>query len=191
MRILTSLAFAVAVALTAATASAQGSETAGRGRAAAGNRELRPRAGRAGNLDTNNADQQALTRRVRQAFAGVVRRQLNLSDEKWRQFQRVDKQFQQQRNAITRDERQTRFDLKAAMEDTANVDQAKIAQYLSQLTGAQRRRADLLEAEQKELATFLTPLQRAKLQALREQLQQRVRQIQQQSAANGRGAPTP
>jgi Spy/CpxP family protein refolding chaperone len=154
------------------------------------NRDLRGRAAR-GQLgdSTTPAEKQALVRQIRQAFGGVVRRQLNLDNEKWSQFQRVDQRFQQQRNQLQRGERETRLALKAAMEDTAGVDQNKIAQYLSELTQGQRRRADLLDAEQKELSGFLTPLQRAKLQALREQLNRRVALIQQQGALGGRRIP--
>jgi Spy/CpxP family protein refolding chaperone len=150
------------------------------------NRDVRARGARGQLVDSAaRGEQQALVRRIRQAFGGVVRRQLDLNNEKFAQFERVDRQFQQQRNQIQRDERQARFALKAAMEDTT-VDQAKIAQYLNELTLAQRKRADLLEAEQKELATFLTPLQRAKLQALREQLNRRIAQMQQQAGGGGR-----
>jgi Spy/CpxP family protein refolding chaperone len=137
------------------------------------------------------AEQQALVRRLRQAFGGVVRRQLSLNDETYTKFERVDRQFQQRRNQLLRDERQTRFALKAAMEDTANVDQTKIAQYLNDLSQAQRRRADLIDAEQKELSAFLTPLQRAKLQGLREQLNRRVAQMQQQVPPGGRRGKLP
>ena len=136
-------------------------------------------------------EQQALVRRIRQAFGGVVQRQLNLSSENFAKFQRVDRQFQQQRNQLQRGERQTRLALKAAMEDTGTVDQAKIAGYLNELTQAQRKRADLIDAEQKELSTFMTPLQRAKLQALREQLNRRIAQMQQQAAAGRRGGKLP
>jgi Spy/CpxP family protein refolding chaperone len=154
------------------------------------NRDLRGRGAR-GQLGDSAApvEQQALVRRIRQAFGGVVRRQLDLNEEKWTQFERVDRDFQRRRTQIQRGERQARFALKAAMEDTASVDQAKIAQYLNELTQAQRKRADLLDAEQKELATFLTPLQRAKLQALREQLTRRIAQMQQQGNAGRRGPP--
>jgi hypothetical protein len=66
--------------------------------------------------------------------------------------------------------------------------------YLARLVQAQRKRADLLEAEQKELAGFLNPVQRAKYLALREQLQKRVAQLR-QGDGRGRGAapgaPTP
>ena len=110
-----------------------------------------------------------------------------MSEEKWQQFDRVDRKFEQQRNQLRRDERQARLGLKAAMEDTANVDQNKISQYMDQLTQAQRRRAEILDAEQKELAAFLSPLQRAKLLSLREQLNQRVRDMQQGGNRGRRG----
>lgn len=136
-----------------------------------------------------NTDQQELVRRVRQAFSGVVRRQLNLNDDQARQLQRVEKKYQQQRAQITRDEHQTRLALAAAILDTTgSVDQDKIAGYMDQLVAAQHKRADLLEAEQKELAGFLTPLQRAKYQGLREQLTKRVTQMRQQGGGR-RGAP--
>jgi len=73
------------------------------------------------------------------------------------------------------------------MQDTVNVDQNKIAQYMDQLTQAQRRRADILAAEQKELSGVLTPLQRAKLLALREQLTQRVMQAERAQGGGRRG----
>ena len=132
--------------------------------------------------------QQALVREIRQRFAGVVHRQLNLTPDKAQQFDRVDRQYERQRAEIQRSERQSRIALKAAMEDTANVDQAKqdkIAGYLNELTQSQRRRADLLEAEQKELSGILTPLQRARLQALREQFARRIQQVQAQGRAGG------
>ena len=137
------------------------------------------------------ANQQALARQVRQAFNVLVRRELDLDDAKARQLQTVERQYQQQRGQVQRDERAARLALKAAMEDTTSgrVDQAKVAQYMDQLVQAQHRRADLLEAEQKDLSSFLTPLQRAKYQALREQLNRRIQALRQDAA--GRGAPPP
>ena len=175
-----SLLLSAVVALCASSAIA-GAQNARAGRAAARS---------AGGAGRANA-QQPLVRELRQRFNGVVRQQLNLNDEKARQLDRVDRQFEQQRNQLRRDEREARLGLQAAMADTANVEQAKIAQYMDQLTRGQRRRADLLEAEQKELSSFLTPLQRAKLQALREQLAQKVRQVQQQNGGGRRAAPPP
>jgi Spy/CpxP family protein refolding chaperone len=180
----------VAVSVAGAQVRPGGDTTGARGRP---NRPLRGLAQRGQLGDTGNvAGQAALAQQIRQRFGGVVRRQLNLDQSKWQQFDRVDKQFQRQRNQIQRDERESRLGLKAAMQDTANADQAKIAQYLNQLALAQHRRADLLDAEQKELSTFLTPLQRARLQALREQLNRRIQQLQQdQKAVGGRRGGLP
>jgi Spy/CpxP family protein refolding chaperone len=139
------------------------------------------------------AGQQALARQVRQRFATVIRRQLNLTDDQARQLQTVEQRYQKQRNGLLRDERATRVGLAAAMQDTAGTpDQSKIAQYLDDLVQAQHRRAALLDSEQKDLAGFLTPLQRAKYQALHEQLNQRIRQMRQNGrGGGGPGAPLP
>lgn len=196
VRLSVALGLVVAVSGVAA-AQATGSESGGRSNVPAagarpfqGGRGARA-AGRAGQDPAALANRQALARQVRQAFNAVVRRQLDLNDEKWRQLQKVERRYQQQRGQLQRDEKATRLGLAAAIQDSARaggVDQEKIAQYLDQLVQAQHRRADLLGDEQKELASFLTPLQRAKYQGLREQFNQRVNAARKGAV---RGAPPP
>jgi len=175
MTLRTSLALAALVALSTSASLA--------------NAQVRP--GRGERAQEADAQDRPLARQAREAFGGVVRRQLKLDDEKWKQFQRADRQFEQQRNQLRRDEREARLGLLTAMQDTVNVDQNKIAQYMDQLTQAQRRRADILAAEQKELSGFLTPLQRARLLALREQLTQRVMQAERGQGGRRGGVPQP
>lgn len=136
-------------------------------------------------------EQQMLQRQVRQAFAKAVRRQLNLSDEQMGKLQSVDFKFERQRVALLRDERQARLGLKAAMDDSGSVDQAKVDAYLSQLVKAQRTRADLLEGEQKELAGFLNPLQRAKYFSMKERLNRRMQELAQPGGGRGPLEPPP
>lgn len=145
-------------------------------------------AGTAGTAGAQNAErQQALARQIRQTFNGVVKRQLGLNDEQMRRLQQTDNRFQKERNEVGKDERTARLALKAALEDTtAAPDQAKVDDYLSRLVKAQRRRADILEAEQKELSSFLTPVQRAKYFALRDQLVRRIGQLRQDNPGAGR-----
>jgi Spy/CpxP family protein refolding chaperone len=136
-----------------------------------------------------NPRQQALAKQVRQAFSGVVRKQLNLNDDQMKRLDATDQRFQKERNAVGRDERDARVALKAALEDTTGTpDQAKVDDYMSRLVKAQHRRADILEGEQKELSGFLTPVQRAKYFALRDQLTRRVSQMRQDGR---RGGPPP
>lgn len=121
-----------------------------------------------------------MERQVRQAIARAVRKQLNLNDEQMGKLQRANGKFEQQQRQLLREEGETRRSLRAAMEDTTarEQNQPKIGQYLDQLVQIQHKRADLLDSEQKELAGFLTPMQRAQFLALRERITRRLQEAQ-------------
>jgi len=137
-------------------------------------------------------ERQALQRRVADAFAGVVQRELRLEPPQMQNLRRVEQKYEQQRRTIQRDERQTRLNLLQAMQDSVSPDQNKIARYLDDLVQGQRRRADLLESEQKEFSGFLTPLQRAKYFALRERMNRRVQELRDRAdSAGARGRARP
>lgn len=136
--------------------------------------------------------QQALQKAVRQRFANVVRTRLNLTDEQAQRLDATDQRFQKQRTQIGQQERASRQGLAAALADSGGTqDQAKISQYMDQLVQAQHKRADLLEQEQKELGTFLTPVQRAKFLGLREQLNATVKQLRQENRRAAKDAKPP
>jgi hypothetical protein len=120
------------------------------------------------------AERQVQERRIRQAFENVVRRQLKLDDQKMRQLRQSQTKFERQRRQLNGEERQARLALRAAMQDSGGRDQSRISQSLDQLVAAQRRRADLLEAEQRELSSFLTPMQRAQYLSLQERAARRL-----------------
>ena len=127
-----------------------------------------------GNAPANRA---ALERQFRQALARVTRRQLGLDNAKMAQLMRVDQRFERQRRSLAQRQRQTRLALRGAMADSSSAAQATISQQLDTLLSLERQRIDMLEAEQKELATFLTPLQRARYQALQERLRRRLEEL--------------
>jgi hypothetical protein len=131
---------------------------------------------------------QALQKQVREAFAKVVRKQLDLNDEQMQSLQRVDAKFEQQRRSLLRAERQARLELRDAMADSTSPDQSRISRQLDVLVQFQRKRADLLEGEQKELSSFLTPLQRARYFAVKERLNRRLQQLMQSDSTGRRGA---
>src|SRR6185503_14734494 len=136
------------------------------------------------------ANRDALERQVRQALARVTRKRLGLNDAQMSQLTELDRKFQPRRQALTRDETETRMALRAAMTDTANTDQQRIDGYLEHLTALQRQRIDLQNQEQKALSGFLTPLQRAQYQALQERMRRRLEAMRQQGGGAGgrRGA---
>ena len=132
-----------------------------------------------------------LRQQVQQAFRNRVREVLNLDQPQMRRLNQTEQRFNRERAELTQSEKQTRLAMAAAMDDTASHDPAKIDQYINQLVQAQRKRADLLEAEQNELKTFLTPLQRLQYLSLKERLNQRLQEINKAAAAERRGEPPP
>lgn len=120
---------------------------------------------------------------ARQAIEKVIRTQLQPTEEQMARLRQVDQQFTPRRMQLEREEMQTRRELRKAMLDSTNVNEVRIGQLLDQMISFPGRRAALMEEEQKSLAQFLSPLQRAKFNAIQEQLRRRIDQ--------GRGGPPP
>jgi hypothetical protein len=130
------------------------------------------------------ANRAQLERRFQQMLYQATRRRVGLSDAQMNQLVPINRRFEQQRRQLQREERQTRLSLRDAMRDSAQADQGRISGYMDRLVQLQRQRADLLEQEQKDLAQFMTPLQRARYTALQEQVRRRMEQLVRQNRAN-------
>ena len=141
------------------------------------------------------AQGRALERQFRERFAEVVKRRLNLDDTQMQQLGRVNDRFERDRMQMLRDERRARQALRAEVLAGDSADQKKVAGLLDELLTIQRRRLDLTESEQRELAAFMTPTQRAKYFAIQDQLRQRLetlrRQRQERRAGAGPGGQRP
>lgn len=137
------------------------------------------------------ANRAQLERRFQQMLYQVTRERVGLTDEQMKRLVPVNQRFTMQRRAIQRQERQTRVALRDAIRDSSQVDQAKITEYLDRLLDLQRQRVELLAQEQKDLAEFMTPLQRAKYTAIQEQVRQRIDQMRRQSRAADSSAGLP
>ena len=137
----------------------------------------------------------ALERQFRERFAEVVKRRLNLDETQMQQLGRVNDRFERDRVQLLREERRARQALRAEVLAGDSADQKKVAGLLDQMLTIQRRRLDLTESEQRELATFMTPTQRAKYFAIQDQLRQRLenlrRQRQERRAGAGPGGQRP
>ena len=136
----------------------------------------RGRRGNPGGRDSLNAV-------VGQAIDRAIRTQLQATDDQLAKMRQIEQRFRPRRVEIDREEQQTRRELRQAMLDTANVNQALIGQLLDKMVAFPGRRAALMVDEDKALAEVLSPLQRAKFHAIQEQIRRRVDQ--------GRGGPPP
>lgn len=132
-----------------------------------------------------------LEARVRQQFARVVKERLALTDEQLRKLGETTRRFEERRRLLIEQERDARMGLRQElMAGDDKADQERVARLLDQLVSVQRQRLQIFEEEQRELATFLTPVQRAKFAALQEALRKRVEEMRERrNERRGGGRP--
>jgi periplasmic protein CpxP/Spy len=121
-------------------------------------------------------------------LAAAVQRQLGLSDEQATQLREATRSFAAQRDQLLVQERATRLELRANVMRGDSADQGRIAQLLDQLVAHQRRRVDLVAEEQRELARFLKPVQRAQFLAMQERALRAAQQLRAQREREARAA---
>jgi Spy/CpxP family protein refolding chaperone len=135
------------------------------------------------------ANRAEMERRFRARLAQVVRTRLQLTDVQARQLAEVDQRLEPERRRLMLREhevhRQLRQQLSAG--DTAN--QQVVARLLDEMLAIHRDRGELIAREQRELARFLTPVQRAKYVGLQAGLRHRVEGMRRKRGGPGIGGP--
>ena len=140
----------------------------------------------------DSATRVRMERQFHARVAEIVQRELKLTTEQTRQLEATTQRFESQRRPLFQREIQTRRALREELRRGDAADGQRIDGYLRELLQLQRRRLDVLEAEQGALAEFLTPAQRAGYLALQENLRSRVEQQRSRagrSGPGGRGTP--
>jgi Spy/CpxP family protein refolding chaperone len=129
----------------------------------------------------------SLESQVRVRMMRMLRQQLSLNEEQVRQLAATNRRFEGQRRQMFEQERRVRFDLRRALGDGG--DTTKVAGLLDSMLTLQRERVVMMEAEQRELATFLTPVQRARLVGLEEQIRRRMTEMRDSRDGPERAGP--
>ena len=132
--------------------------------------------------DAQQANRQRLENDIRRRFAQLVRQRVGLTDEQLKRVAPMTQQYEQQRRQLLVEERQARTSLRDMMRNERTADSAQVNRRLQQLIDIQKRRIQIVESEQRDLATVMTPIQRAKFMALQEQVRRRLEQMRQQRA---------
>ena len=167
MRRLTLLALIAMLPLGANVAVAQRAD--GRG-------DLRP------NLQRAQMEQQ-----LRRNLWQIAKERIGFSDAQMTQLARTSGKFDERRRALAQDERAQRQVLRQELLADEKADQGRVAKSLDRLHQLQRDRVDLQIEEQREFATFMTPVQRAKYAALQEQVRRRVEALRRERPDSGFG----
>lgn len=119
---------------------------------------------------------QMLEQRLRERTGDLVRRRLQLNDDQMTKLQTTNRQFEQQRTTLLMKERDVRRELRQQLLSNT-ADQNRVASLLDQAMQLERQRIDLMQTEQRELAKFLTPVQRAKLFGLQNEMRRRAQEL--------------
>ena len=131
----------------------------------------------------------ALEQRVRERMAREVQARLNLDNAQMQRLGATNRKFEEQRRSLLAEERAARMGLREQLVRGDSADQQRVATLLEQLLSVQRKRFDLVEQEQRELAAFLTPVQRARYLALQDQMRRRMEEMRRGGRAGARGRP--
>ncbi len=126
---------------------------------------------------------------LRARMGEVVQQRLGLSAQQMQQLNTANRKFDRDRIALLNQERRVRMAIRQQIESGPNSSQDRIAALMDSTLLLERRRLDLMEAEQAELKKFLTPLQRAQFFGLQTQMRTRMEQMRRSRGQGGRRNP--
>ena len=118
-----------------------------------------------------------LQQQIRRTLWRVTKQRIGFSDEQMLRLERTSQRFDQQRRGLAVEEKAQRVAIRTEVLADSGANQDNIATALERLHAVQQRRLDLQAEEQKEFATFMTPLQRGKFMALQEQVRRRLQEL--------------
>lgn len=129
------------------------------------------------------AERMRLENDVRRGFARLVRQHVGLSDDQMQRLGPITREHEMQRMRLQAQEREVRLALQRAIRESQ--DGEVVERLLAQMIQLQKQRVEILESEQRMLATVMTPLQRAKYMAVQEQIRRRMEQMRMRAAQDG------
>lgn len=130
------------------------------------------------------AGRPALEQRLRQKMATVMKQRLGLTDAQMTQLEQSNSRFTPQLTRLIASERETRNQLRLEL-TSPTPNQDHVSALIDQTISLQKQRVSIVEAEQKDLARFMTPVQRARYVALQTQFRRRAQEMARQNAGKG------
>lgn len=131
----------------------------------------------------------AMERQLQARINNVIRQRLALSDDQFGKLQEVANHIEDDRRTLRNDELTTRFALRQELLAGDRVNETRVGELLDKLPKLERRRVELIEQEQRELAKFLSPSQRARYFALQDELRRNMQEMQRRRMGLDGGPP--
>jgi periplasmic protein CpxP/Spy len=133
----------------------------------------------------------ALEQQFRERTAKLVQQRLGLNDAQLVKLEQSNARYSPQLRQLAAQERDIRGQLRQEMMAGNSANQQHVSDLIDAALRLQRQRLGIVEAEQKELAGFLTPVQRARYIALQAQFGKRAQELSGQKQGFGqRRRPT-
>lgn len=146
-----------------------------------------PQGGRQRQGGPGRMNRAEMEQNFRARLANLLKTQLGLNDEGMRQLSEVNQRFDRQRRDLLRREMMTRRSIRDEVMKGDSANTTRVEQLMAEQFKIERERIDLTEAEQRDLAKFLTPVQRAKYLGVQEQIRREMDQLR----GRGRGFGDP
>jgi protein CpxP len=138
-----------------------------------------PRASmRQGSSRMSDQQREELEKRFTKRIDELVTQRLRLSEEQQVKLRDVASRTERERRVLRREEFALRTSLRDEMQAGDKASEAKVSDLLEQIPRLERRKLDLLEAEQRDLAKFLSPTQRARYFGLQDELRRGMQDLQ-------------
>jgi periplasmic protein CpxP/Spy len=119
---------------------------------------------------------QLLERQLQARIDSMVRIRLSPTDEQFNRLREVATRIERERHELRAEDSRTRTEIRRAMA-TSPINEERVAELLDRLPRMERRRVELFEREQSELARFLSPSQRAHYFALQDELRRNMQEM--------------
>jgi predicted phage gp36 major capsid-like protein len=134
-------------------------------------------------------ERERLLQQVERRFGEVVRQQLGLSDDQAGRLRATEERFRARRRDILRRQLALRFGLQGQMRPGQSADADSVRKLMDEI---QANRAELFQLEQqqdREMTGYLTAVQRAQYQMLRERLLRRLAEVRRERVRSGVARP--
>jgi hypothetical protein len=118
-----------------------------------------------------------LRRRVRERFTARIRAELNLTPDQMQRLRGTVGTYAGQRRELEASQRSLREALGGQLRPGVAANPDSVARLTDELMDVRVRFAESFRSEQRELARFLDPVQRAKITLLRDRLTNRAREL--------------
>jgi periplasmic protein CpxP/Spy len=133
--------------------------------------------------NAGSSDRAALEQQFRQRAAALTQQKLGLTDAQLTQLEQTNARYEPRLSNLLSQERETRRQLRLEMSSGNKANQQHVSNLIDTSISLQKQRIAIVEAEQKDLARFMSPTQRAGYLALQAQVRRRAQEL------NGGGAP--